>query len=52
MSDTPRPESLLTEIEARQDDVLRKLDHLNDRIELALKQFGSQRETDILLAGS
>jgi hypothetical protein len=46
MSDTPLPESPLTDIEARQDEVLRKLDHLNERIETALKQFGSQRGAD------
>ncbi|MCG8583845.1 MAG: hypothetical protein MI757_03945 [Pirellulales bacterium] len=50
MSDTPLPESPLTEIEARQDEVLRKLDHLNERIESALRQFGSQRATDDVAA--
>ena len=52
MSDAPLPESPLTEIEARQDDVLRKLDHLNERIESTLKQFGAQRDTDHPTAGS
>ena len=52
MSDAPLPESPLTEIEARQDDVLRKLDHLNDRIETALKQFGAQRDAELPVAGS
>ena len=46
MNDTPLPESPLTEIEARQDEVLQKLAHLNERIESALKQFGSQRAAD------
>jgi hypothetical protein len=43
MNDTPLPESPVTEIEARQDEVLQKLDHLNQQIESALRQFGSQR---------
>lgn len=52
MNDAPLPESPLTEIEARQDEVLRKLDHLNERIETALKQFGSQRAADDIAIAS
>ena len=38
MSALPTPE-LLSEIEARQDEALRKLDELNDRIERAIVTF-------------
>ena len=52
MSDAPLPESPLTEIEARQDDVLRQLDNLNERIESTLKQFSTQRDPDLAVASS
>jgi hypothetical protein len=41
MSDQVSQADLLAEIESRQDDVLRKLDELNSRVEQALAGFGS-----------
>jgi hypothetical protein len=36
--------SLLAEIDAQQDDLLRQLDELNDRLELLLQQCAPPRE--------
>jgi len=38
MSELPHP-SLIAELEARQDDVIRRLDDLNHRIEAAICEF-------------
>ena len=33
------PFELLTDLETRQDEIIQQLDHLNDRIEAALKDY-------------
>lgn len=43
MPPEPRPHDPLAEIEALQDEVLRKLDELNARLERTLAEYGTAR---------
>ena len=46
MDSPERPESLLDQIEARQDDVIAQLDELNARAESLLREWTTERKTD------
>jgi hypothetical protein len=51
MSSEDRPNTLLEDLESRQDDAIAQLDELNLRIENLLRQWTHQRETDAALEG-
>lgn len=42
--------SLLAEIDAQQDDLLRQLDELNERLEILLKECTPEKPTDVRLS--
>jgi hypothetical protein len=46
MSDVPSRQSLLDELDARQDELLVQLDELNAKIEQVLAQFAGPREEE------
>ena len=46
MDSPERPESLLDQIEARQDDVIAQLDELNARAESLLREWTTDRKAD------
>ena len=50
MPSEPRPQDPLAEIEALQDEVLRKLDELNARLERTLAEYGTARSPEEPLA--